>query len=98
MFAKKEFEREYPVGLMVYKYSDDENYTITGMLAREYRFREFDGAYELEDYIQAKVDCTGIEFDSEYSQFFAYAKTQARAVGFVQDVQAWFDNLKQLIA
>ena len=58
---------------------------------------DFDGNYDVEDYLQSKLDCSGIDFDSEYSQFFAYAKTEERAIKFADDVQSWFDNLKKLI-
>jgi hypothetical protein len=87
----------YPIGLSVIKFEGDKNFTITGSLAKEYRFRFFDGAYDFEEYVQKHVDCKGIEFDSEYSQFFAYAKSEKRAKKFAQDVTDWFENLKILV-
>lgn len=88
----------YPIGLTIFKLDEDkEEYTITGNLAKEYRFREFDGAYDLEEYIQKHIDCSGIDFDSEYCQFFAYTKTIERAKQFVDDITAWVTKIKELV-
>ena len=89
----------YPIGLTIFKLDEDkEEYTITGNLAKEYRFREFDGAYDLEEYIQKHIDCSGIDFDSEYCQFFAYVKTIDRAKQFVDDITAWIIKVKELVS
>ena len=95
--SKPLFEKNFPFGFEVNKFEGDKNYTVTGNLRREYRFRDFDGAYDLEDYIKKHVQCIGIEFDSEYCQFFAYAKTEKRAVQFCEDIQTWFDRIKELV-
>jgi hypothetical protein len=92
------YEKEFPIGLCVSKFDGDKDYTITGMLAREYRFRDFDGAYDFETYIQKHIDCKGIDFDSEYSQFFAYTKTKERAERFCVEAQEWFEGIKKLMA
>ena len=97
MTPQKVFEKEYPIGLVIYKWDDDNQYTITCNLVKEYRFKDFDGAYDVEEYLQSKINCKGIDFDSEYCQFFAYVDTEERAVEFMGEVQAWFDNLKKLI-
>ena len=88
----------YPVGFTIFKLDEDkEEYTITGYLAKEYKFRDFDGAYDLEEYIQKHIDCSDITFDSEYCQFFAYTKTLDRAKKFVEDIMAWFEKVKEMI-
>jgi len=88
----------YPIGFTIFKLDEDkEEYTVTGFLAKEYRFREFDGAYDLEEYIQKHIDCSGIDFDSEYYQFFAYTKTIERAKQFVDDITAWVTKIKELV-
>ena len=92
------YQKDFPIGFSVYKFDEDKNYTITGNLSKEYRIRDFDGAYDFEDYIQKHVNCKGIDFDSEYSQFFAYAKTKARAEKFCNDVQKWIEGIKKLVA
>ena len=88
---------KYPIGFTIFQLDGEKNYTITGNLAKEYRFRDFDGAYDFEEYIQKHIDCKGIEFDSEYCQFFAYAKTEKRAKRFVEDIIAWVEKIKKLI-
>ena len=95
--SKKLFEKAYPFGFEVNKFEGDRNYTITGNLTREYCFKEYIGNYDVEKHIQGHVNCEGIDFDSEYSQFFAYAKTEERAIQFCEDIQAWFNNIKELV-
>lgn len=90
---------ESPIGLGVFNFDfDSDNFTITGRLSDKYRFRDFDGAYDFEEYIQKHIECEGIDFDSEYSQFFAYAKTKERAMKFVKDVEEWFDKVLKLVS
>ena len=88
----------YPIGFTIFKSEEDkEEYTITGNIAKAYRFRDFDGAYGLEEYIQKHIDCSGIDFDSEYCQFFAYTKTVDRAKQFVEDITTWITKVKEMI-
>jgi hypothetical protein len=88
----------YPIGFTIFKLEEDrEEYTVTGYLAKKYQFRDFDGAYDLEEYIKKHIDCSDITFDSEYCQFFAYAKTVDRAKKFVEDITAWVEKVKELI-
>ncbi len=88
----------YPIGFTIFKLDEDkEEYTVTGFLAKEYRFRDFDGAYDLEEYIQKHIDCSDITFDSEYCQFWAYTKTIERAKQFVDDITAWVTKIKELV-
>ncbi len=90
---------KYPIGLTIFKLEEDkEEYTITGSITEKYRFRDFDGAYDFEEYIQKHIDCSGIDFDSEYCQFFAYAKTLDRAKTFVEDITAWVIKVKELVS
>jgi len=93
----KLFEKTYPFGFSVSKYKGDKDYTITGNLTREYCFREYGSNYDVEEYIQKHIPCRGIHFDSEFSQFFAYARTEKRAIKFCEDIQAWFDKVKKLV-
>jgi len=86
-----------PLGLSVEKYDWDKNFTITGKLLKSMTMKEFDGAYEVEDFIQAKINCKGIEFDSEYCQFFAYAKTKTRALEFVREIEEYFVRVREML-
>jgi len=89
---------KYPIGFTIYKLEENkEQYTITGFISKEYRFRDFDGAYDFEEYIKKHIDCSDIDFDSEYSQFFAYTNTVERAKKFVEDITAWVIKVKELI-
>ena len=80
-----------PLGLAIYK--DDTGYTITGNPKKSSTGLDFDSAYDFEEYIQKKVQCEGISFDSETCQFFAYAKTEARGKEFIEDLEQWFKKI-----
>ena len=89
---------KYPVGFMIYKLEEDkEEYTVTGTIAKEYRFRDFESAYDVEEYIRKHIDCSDIVFDSEYCQFWAYTKTVDRAKKFVEDITARALKIKEMI-
>jgi hypothetical protein len=88
----------YPVGFTIFKLEEDkEEYTVTGDIAKAYRFRDFESAYDIEEYIRKHIDCSDISFDSEYCQFFAYTKTVDRAKKFVEDITAWVVKVKELV-
>jgi len=88
----------YPVGFTIFKLEEDkEEYTVTGDIAKAYRFRDFESAYDIEEYIRKHIDCSDITFDSEYCQFFAYAKTLDRAKKFVEDITTWVAKVKELV-
>ena len=90
---------KYEIGFEIFKLEESiEEYTITGYPAKQYRFRDFESAYDLEEYIRKHVDCSGITFDSEYCQFFAYTKTLDRAKQFVEDITAWIVKVKELVS
>jgi hypothetical protein len=89
---------KYPVGFLIYKLDEDkEEYTVTGKIANAYKFRDFESAYDLEEYIRKHIDCSSITFDSEYCQFFAYTKTVDRAKKFVEDITTWVVKVKELV-
>jgi hypothetical protein len=85
-----------PIGLEVSKGDwEGAEWTITGNARKERTIKEFDSAYEFEEFIQEKINCKAIVFDSEYCQFFAYAKTKARAVKFAKDIEKYFDKVRE---
>jgi hypothetical protein len=86
-----------PLGLSVEKYDWDNQFTITGNARREMTVKEFDSAYDFEEFIQAKINCKGIDFDSEYCQFFAYAKTEKRAMTFIKEIEDYFSKVKEML-
>ena len=87
-----------PIGLRVF---DDKkeygHFTISGNANRKATIVEFDSAYDFEEFIQKHINCKGIEFDSESCQFFAYAKTQNRALKFVNDNEKHFEKVKKML-
>lgn len=87
-----------PVGVEVWKGDWEEaEWTITGYPKKEFTVRDFDSAYDFEDFVKEKVSCKGISFDSESCQFFAYAKTEARAKKFAKDIEAYFKSVQNLL-
>jgi hypothetical protein len=88
----------YPVGFTIFKLEEDkEEYTVTGNIAKAYRFRDFESAYDIEEYIRKHIDCSDISFDSEFCQFWAYTKTVDRAKKFVEDITTWVVKVKELV-
>lgn len=83
-----------PMGLSITKFDDEKTYTITGNAKEKYTVRPFDSAYDFEEFVKPKISCKGIEFDSEFCQFFAYAKTEKRAMKFVKDIEKYFEYLR----
>jgi hypothetical protein len=87
-----------PIGLSVYDDKDECGYfTITGNPKKSVTIVEFESAYDFEEFIQGKIKCDAIEFDSESCQFFAYAKTKAQALSFVTRIEKHFDKAKKML-
>ena len=99
----------FEIGLTVYKTSDegsdngwviegsDNGWVITGNAKRALTVKEFDSAYDFEDFIKEKINCNGVEFDSEFCQFFAYTKTKARAIKFATDIENYFEKVRKML-
>jgi hypothetical protein len=86
------------LGLEVYKGSwEDSEWTITGNPNSKMTVKQFESAYDFEEFVEDKIDCTGIEFDSEFCQFFAYAKTKERAVKFANDIDSYFGKVREML-
>jgi hypothetical protein len=85
-----------PIGLKVFD-DGDGSFIITGNPKSSETIIEFESAYEFEELIQEKVNCKGIDFDSEFCQFFAYAKTKASALAFVNRIEKHFDKVKKML-
>lgn len=90
--------KESTIGLSVFKGDwDDSEWTITGFPNRNLTVKAFDSAYEFEELVEKKINCKGITFDSESCQFFAYAKSKARAEKFLKDIETYFANVRSLL-
>jgi hypothetical protein len=85
------------LGLEVYRLSGNKEWSISGNPKRDMTIKEFDSAYDFEEFVQEKIDCKGIELDSEFCQFFAYAKTKARAIKFANDIDKHFAKVRAML-
>jgi hypothetical protein len=84
-------------GLGIYKGDwEGAQWTLTGIPSSEQLGHQYATAYDFEDAVKRNVNCSGIEFDSEYSQFFAYAKTRARLESFAKQIAKHYEKAKEL--
>ena len=88
---------KFEIGLTVYKNSGDSGWCITGNPKRDLTVKEFDSAYDFEEFIRTRINCNGVEFDSEFCQFFAYTKTKARAIKFAKDIEKYFAKVREML-
>ena len=87
-----------PVGISVSKGSwEGAQWTITGYPRKQFTIKEFDSAYDFEEYVKKNINCSNIDFDSESCQFFAYAKTKQRAVGFAKAIDKYFEKVRKIV-
>lgn len=87
------------IGLEVWKGEwEGAEWTITGYPKKEFCIKDFDSAYDFEDLVREKVSTQGIDFDSEFCQFFAYAKTEARAKKFLADIEEYFETVRKMLS
>ena len=87
-----------PIGVSVSKGDwEGAQWTITGYPRKELTVVDFESAYDFEELIREKVNCRGITFDSEFCQFFAYAKTEARAVPFAKAIEKYFEKVREVV-
>ena len=87
-----------PVGVSIYDDKESHDcFSITGNAKKSETVVEFESAYDFEEFVQKHIDCKGIEFDSEFCQFFAYAKTKERALKFVNDIEKHFEKVKKML-
>lgn len=87
-----------PVGVSVTKGDwEGAEWTVTGYPRREFTVMSFESAHDFQELVREKVNCKGITFDSEFSQFFAYAKTKARALSFAKAIEKHFEKVRELV-
>ena len=82
-------------------------WTVAGYPRLSSRLPRFECAYDFQEVLKEKVNCSGIDFDSKcicdntarkYRQFFAYAKTKQRAVGFAKAIEKYFKKVEETVA
>jgi len=95
---KKKEKTKSSIGLSVSKGDwEGAQWTITGNVKKSMTVREFESTYDFEEFVENKIDSEGIEFDSESGQFFAYADTEERAIKFLNDIEAYFKVVRDLL-
>jgi len=92
-----ETELKLELGLEVYRLKGYSQWTISGNAKRAMTVKEFESAYDFQDFVKEKINCKGIEFDSEFCEFFAYAPTKARAFKFANDIDKYFAKVRAML-
>ena len=91
-------EIKLEIGLTIYKGNwDGAEWCITGNPKQSMTIKEFNNAYDFEKFIQKHINCNGIEFYSEYCQFFAYSKTKANAIAFGNRIEKYFQKIRKIL-
>jgi hypothetical protein len=95
---KKSEDIKTPIGLTIYKGDwEGAEWTITGFPNKEVIGHSYESAYDFEEAVKKNINCKGISFDSEYCQFFAYAKTKARLISFANQIEKHYTKAKKLV-
>jgi hypothetical protein len=77
---------------------DGAQWNIAGYPHLSSKLPQFESAYDFEEVVKEKVNCSGIDFDSEYCMFCAYAKTKQRAIGFAKAIEKYFKKVEETVA
>ena len=87
-----------PIGLEVYKndWIDGVGYTISGNVSSEHTVKKFDSAYDFERWVRKNISCKTIEFDSEFCQFYAYAKSRRDAMAFAKRIEKLCKKVQEM--
>lgn len=86
------------IGLDIVIYDHMKGFTITGYPNSKYTVKKFDSARDFEEFLERKnLKPRNIQFDCEYSQFFAYAETKQSAINFVKSLENYFENVQELL-
>ena len=94
---KKSEDIKTNIGLTIFKGDwEGSSWTITGFPKEEIIGHSYESAYDFEECVKRNINCKGIEFDSEFCQFFAYAKTKARLVSFAKQIEKHFEKAKKM--
>ena len=71
-------------------------WTLTGFPSSEQLGHRYESAHDFEEAVKRNINCSGIDFDSESSQFFAYAKTRARLESFAKQIDKHYAKAKKM--
>lgn len=87
--------KEYAVGLTIYQ--NEHDYYITGYPNQMFTVRQWDSAYDFENFVKKHFDYTDIQFDSETCQFFAYAHTEKQAILLCDNIEEHFTKVREML-
>ena len=98
---KKQEEIVSKTGFVIYNdgYSNNgKSWSLTGSPKPEYRFRDYERAYDVEDHLKEKVGSPeNITWDSESCQMWAYFPDKRSAVGYLKKIEKYLDSVKELV-
>lgn len=93
---KNQFLITSPTGFEITTYGN--GYCLTGFPKKEYRFRDFSDAYDVEQMLKEKVKLpASAECDSESCQLFILFNTKATAVSYLKRVEKYLEKIKALV-
>jgi len=101
MEQKKPNEIISHTGLMLYgwDFNDDGKlkWSLGGGLKEEYRFREYNSYYDIEEMLVEKIGkVTGMVCDSESGMLCIYFKDKRSAVAYLAKTEKYLDKLKSM--
>lgn len=71
---------------------------LSGCPKKEYRFREFNSAYDIEKMLEERVPFTkGMEKDSESCALFIYFPSKSSAIAYLKKVEKYLNKVKELV-
>jgi hypothetical protein len=84
-------------GFYVDRYADT-MWCVSGFPTKEYRFREYECAYDVQDMLKEKVPMPSCaECDSEFSQLFILFKQKRSAVAYLKKIEEYLFKVKELV-
>jgi len=84
-------------GFYVDRYADT-MWCVSGFPTKEYRFREFSSAYDVEDMLKERLPMPkSAIFDSESCQLFILFKRKDRAISYLKKIEEYLFKVKELV-
>lgn len=98
---KKQEEIVSKTGFVIYHdgYSNEgKSWSLTGSPNKEYRFRDYDSAYDIQDHLKEKVGTMqNMQWDSESCQLWAYFPNKKVAVTYLKKIEKYLEEVKALV-
>jgi hypothetical protein len=91
-------ERFYSTtGFYVDRYADT-IWCVSGFPTKEYRFREYNSAYDVQDMLKEKVPMPSSAMcDSEFCQMFILFKQRKSALAYLKKIEEYLFKVKELV-